>query len=58
MKMGILEVLTVIFVVLKLTNLIDWSWLVVLSPGIFGILFGLMLGLILEKLKAIAAKSK
>lgn len=29
---GIASVLTLIFVVLKLTELIDWSWVWVLSP--------------------------
>lgn len=32
--MGFLEVLTLIFVVLKLLGKIDWSWWVVLSPVI------------------------
>lgn len=30
--MGVLSILTLIFIVLKLTNNIDWSWLWVLSP--------------------------
>lgn len=30
--MGLLEVLTVIFVVLKLTHVIDWSWWAVFIP--------------------------
>ena len=30
--MGILEVLTIVFVVLKLLNVIDWSWWLVFSP--------------------------
>jgi len=30
--MGILEVLTIIFVVLKLVGVIAWSWWLVLSP--------------------------
>ncbi len=29
---GIVSILTIIFVVLKLTNNIDWSWVWVLSP--------------------------
>ena len=29
---GIASVLTLVFVVLKLTELIDWSWVWVLSP--------------------------
>lgn len=30
--MGILEVLAIVFIVLKLCGVIDWSWLWVLSP--------------------------
>jgi len=30
--MGLLEALTLIFVVLKLMSIIDWSWWVVISP--------------------------
>ncbi|MFJ5565025.1 transmembrane Fragile-X-F protein [Lysinibacillus xylanilyticus] len=32
--MGIAEVLTIVFVVLKLTNVITWSWWLVLLPAI------------------------
>ncbi|WP_339262724.1 transmembrane Fragile-X-F protein [Lysinibacillus sp. FSL K6-3209] len=32
--MGIAEVLTVIFIVLKLTEVITWSWWLVLLPAI------------------------
>lgn len=32
--MGITEVLTIIFVVLKLTGRIDWSWWIVCLPEI------------------------
>ena len=35
--MGLLEALTLIFVVLKLMSIIDWSWFWVLSPLIFAI---------------------
>ena len=30
--MGFLELLTIIFIILKILGYIDWSWLVVLSP--------------------------
>lgn len=30
--LGFLEVLTIVFIVLKLTNVITWSWWWVLSP--------------------------
>ena len=36
-EMGLLEVLTIIFVVLKLTGVIAWSWWLVLSPMIVAI---------------------
>ena len=35
--MGLLEALTLIFVVLKLMSIIDWSWFWVLSPLIFAV---------------------
>lgn len=31
-SLGILDVLQIIFIVLKLTNLINWSWWAVLIP--------------------------
>ena len=34
MKLSILNSLTLIFIVLKLTELIDWSWWLVFSPTI------------------------
>lgn len=33
-NMGIAEVLTIVFIVLKLTNVIAWSWWLVLLPAI------------------------
>ena len=35
--MGFLEILTVVFVVLKLTGNIDWSWWLVLLPEIVAV---------------------
>lgn len=35
--MWIFDVLTIVFVVLKLTGVIAWSWLAVLSPVIIAI---------------------
>jgi len=43
--MGILECLTLIFVVLKLLGIIDWSWLVVCLPAIVS--FALYLGILI-----------
>ena len=34
--MGITEILTIIFVVLKLLGKIQWSWILVLLPEIIG----------------------
>lgn len=36
--MGFTELWTLTFIVLKLTNVIDWSWLVVLLPEIIAVL--------------------
>ncbi len=45
------SILLLIFIILKLTNVIDWSWLWVLSPlwigAALGLLFFLVIGLIL-----------
>lgn len=30
--MGFLEILTIVFIVLKVFNLVTWSWLIVLAP--------------------------
>lgn len=35
--MGFTEVLTIIFIVLKLLNIIDWNWLLVLLPEIIAL---------------------
>ena len=36
-NMGILSILQIIFLVLKLTNLVAWSWAVVLIPFWIGL---------------------
>lgn len=43
---GFLGVLTIAFIVLKLTKVITWSWFWVLSPIIFGIVFSIIVILI------------
>ncbi len=49
--MGLPTLLLIIFIILKLTHVIDWSWLWVLSPlwiaASLGALFFLIIGLIL-----------
>ena len=45
--MGILEILTIVFIVLKLMGTIDWSWWLVLLPEIIAVVFyGLWVGLL------------
>jgi hypothetical protein len=44
--MGFAEVLTVIFITLKLTGVIDWSWWLVLLPEIIFISICIILTLI------------
>jgi hypothetical protein len=43
--MGFCEVLTIVFVILKLTNVIAWSWWLVFSPLI--VMYGLSLLILL-----------
>ena len=44
--MGFTEVLTLIFIALKLTGYINWSWLIVLSPTIIGVIISLVIAAI------------
>ena len=44
--LGLCSVLTIVFIVLKLTKVINWSWLWVLSPLWISFLLGLVLILI------------
>lgn len=52
--MGFTEILTLIFIVLKLTGTITWSWVQVFIPEIIALLFyativiGLILGAVQE----------
>ena len=43
---GIFEYLTIIFVILKLTGTIDWTWLQVFSPSIIAFSDGVIEGII------------
>ncbi len=45
-KMGLTEVLTVVFIVLKLTGVIAWPWLLVLSPSLMVVVLGCLLVLL------------
>lgn len=44
--MGIAEVLTIIFIVLKLTEVITWSWWFVLLPMILSFSLYVIIGLV------------
>ena len=44
--MSFLGTLTTIFIVLKLCNLIDWSWIWVLSPLLLSLLLGFVVAVI------------
>lgn len=44
--MGIFEYLTIIFIVLKLTDLVDFTWWQVFSPKIIGVSIALIEGII------------
>ena len=44
--MGIAEVLTIVFVVLKLTDVITWSWWLVLLPAILSFSLYAIIGLV------------
>lgn len=41
--MKLLDTVTVVFIILKMLNLIDWSWWVVLSPSWVAVILYLML---------------
>ena len=41
--MGFTEVLTIVFIVLKLLGKIDWSWFLVLLPEIAAVVFYILL---------------
>lgn len=41
--MGFLEALTILFIALKLTDVIDWSWWLVCLPAIISVSFYILL---------------
>lgn len=59
--MGIAEVLTVVFIVLKLTDVITWSWWLVLLPAIISFsiyIFILVVKLIMVIIAVVAVKNR
>ncbi|MGE7110060.1 transmembrane Fragile-X-F protein [Lysinibacillus sp. NPDC047702] len=59
--MGIAEVLTVVFIVLKLTDIISWSWWLVLLPAIISFsiyIIMLVMKLIMVIIAVVAVKNR
>jgi hypothetical protein len=58
--MGILEILTILFIALKLLGVIDWSWWLVLLPELIAVgiylLWLLLVGLFVGKSISTALK--
>lgn len=54
--MSTCSVLTTVFIVLKLTNVIDWSWIWVLSPAWISVVLTIILLVILEVIEIISNK--
>ena len=50
---GFLGMLTIVFIVLKLTNVIPWSWFWVLSPVVIPTIIGIILVGIVAILKVL-----
>ena len=48
-KLGFLEVLTIVFLILKLTKVIAWSWWIVFSPLILGVILSVIVAVIIWK---------
>lgn len=48
LQLGVVDVLAIVFIVLKLTGLIDWSWWWVLSPWWIVAIIAIFLGLLPE----------
>ena len=48
MKIGFLDILTIAFIVLKLTGVIDWNWLLVLSPELVSIILTIIEAVLLS----------
>lgn len=53
---GFIGLLTVAFVVLKLTGYIDWSWWWVISPIWISIVVGLLVGVVIGLVAAIITR--
>jgi hypothetical protein len=45
MKIGVIDILGIVFIILKLTEVINWSWIWVLSPFWIALLIGIGMGI-------------
>lgn len=45
MKLGVIDILAIVFIILKLTAIINWSWIWVLSPLWISLLIGIGMGI-------------
>lgn len=57
---GFLGLLTIVFIVLKLTHVINWSWWLVLSPSLLSVaivvIYGIVFAVISSKAKKVSAR--
>lgn len=54
--MGFLETLTIVFIVLKLTEVVAWSWWLVFSPMLVGYVVIFLVAFIIAAIKVINDK--
>lgn len=52
MKLGFFSLLTIVFVIAKLVGWVNWSWWIVATPMIVGVVLWILLFLLLVVLKA------
>lgn len=55
-RIGFFSLLTILFIGLKLTGYIDWSWLLVLLPMLLGVIMSIILVVIAATLLVLGNK--
>lgn len=55
-RISLHTILTTVFIILKLTNNLDWNWLLILSPTIFIIVLWMLMTLFLDLVRQINEK--
>ena len=53
MRLGLPSILTIIFVIAKVTGYVDWSWWLVFLPTILSIGIGLIFGIVVGVIEGI-----